>query len=231
MRMMIAVMALLMLPVAHALSYSAVFNYEGNTFILEDIMVIGAAPAPPSSGNDYTARILSSGGAVLFETTFNLPTEGLYSIPLDKSMAERSHPARKTSFDLLLPYYSNAKTLQILKDGSLLFEADLAAFSICNEDGKCDASESPDACPRDCTCGNGNCETSESYHRCSTDCASGRPDSYCDSLADGTCDPDCGAGEDSDCKEKSQAGNMLYLLLGMVLVGGAAAIALRKRKK
>ncbi len=226
----VLLMLVIFLPNAFALSYSAYFTYEGDKMALGGITLTDAAPAPSSKGNAYAARVLSFQNEVLYETTFNLFTEGFYSIPLDKGMAHGSNQVQKTSFDLLLPYFPHAKKLQILKNGSVLLDVDLSEFSSCNENRMCDGSESPDTCPGDCTCGNRFCDAGENYMKCSADCPSGQDDTACDRVAEGICDPDCSAKEDGDCRKKSTAGNMIYLLIGMVLLGGMMAIVLKKRK-
>ena len=72
------------------------------------------------------------------------------------------------------------KTLQIVKDNTVLFQTDIAS-KICNKDGIC----------------NGD----ENYVACSIDCPSGSQDNICDTVPDGICDPDCLSG-DSDCSEE-----------------------------
>lgn len=70
------------------------------------------------------------------------------------------------------------------------------------EDGRCDPDCRVDVDP-DCPkiFGNGVCEPGfgENYLTCPKDCPSGSRDGYCDKIADGRCDPDCGPGEDQDC--------------------------------
>lgn len=56
------------------------------------------------------------------------------------------------------------------------------------------------------TCGNNACEEHESYESCTKDCKSGSEDDFCDSLADGTCDPDCSPKTDTDCSQASYKG-------------------------
>lgn len=53
-------------------------------------------------------------------------------------------------------------------------------------------------------CGDTTCDfrRGENYENCPQDCPSGSRDNYCDSIADGICDPDCKAREDIDCLEE-----------------------------
>ncbi|MBI5389443.1 hypothetical protein HZB01_03625 [Candidatus Woesearchaeota archaeon] len=161
---------LVMLPVAHALSYSVVLHYDTEKFTLQDAAVVSAAPSPSSAGNRYTVRMLSFKEKVLFDTSFNLNADAVYSMPLDKSTLAAKNAAQRKTVNLLLPYYPHAKSLEIAKEGEVLLLVDLSRFSTCNENGVCDSSESQSACPQDCTCGNKICEPTENYMLCSADC-------------------------------------------------------------
>lgn len=163
-------LTLMPLTFADTLSYSVFIDYNDGTFSLKDILLVRAAPMPVSKTGEYAARIISFKKETLFDTSFNINVQPFYSIPLSKETAKTPRKLTKTTFDLLLPYFSNGKSLQILKNKELLFETDLSKFSACNENKICDAFESLDACPSDCTCGNNVCDSNENYMICSSDC-------------------------------------------------------------
>lgn len=91
------------------------------------------------------------------------------------------------------------------------------------QDQRCD----PD-CYRDrdidCLCDlNGSCDpVYENYFNCQGDCPGGGPDSVCDRLEDGICDPDCTEENDNDCRTTNWGsliiiGGIIFLLFGIVI--------------
>ncbi|GEM_PF-6233785 len=221
--------ALLLLPAVEALSYSISFTYVSGNFTTKEITLSSAASPQISLGNMYTLRLVSFQQKVLYETTFNVATDALFSIPLSKSTQSVQQSIKKTSFGIVLPYFANAKTVQILKKDNLLLTVDLSGFSTCNENKICDGSESLQTCAADCTCGNGFCE--ENYLSCSKDCSSGEQDGVCDTVSDGKCDLDCGSSEDIDCVATSHAlvnFNYLYIAAGLVFFTILVIVIVRK---
>lgn len=214
---------------SQSLSYSVIMEYNEGVFSLKDILLIKASPPPASKTGEYTARIISFKGDVLFETTFNVNIEPFYSMPLSKETAKPSQQLTKTTFDLLIPYFANGKSLHILRDNELLFETDVSKFSTCNENNICEGFESTQTCASDCTCGNNVCEPQENYMRCSTDCKSGQKDTVCDHVPEGICDPDCTITEDNDCKQNSNL--LLYGVTFALLVLVIFGIMYRHRRK
>ncbi len=215
--------SILLIPsaLADSLSYSAAIHYRNWQFELKNIILTEAASAPKSEVGEYTAKIISFKNDVLFETKFNINLVKFYGLPVSKETAILPpEELAETTIDLLLPYYPNAKTLQILKNDAVLLEADLSNFATCNENNVCDKLETIETCPKDCTCGNRVCDGNENYVSCSTDCASGEKDDYCDRVFDNKCDPDCSEKEDFDCgKEKtgSPIAISIYIISGIIV--------------
>jgi hypothetical protein len=64
--------------------------------------------------------------------------------------------------------------------------------NLCGND-ICDAGETFESCPADCTCGNGTCDDGEIAHTCPTECRPVCGDGYCDSNeTPQSCWADCG---------------------------------------
>lgn len=186
---------------ADSLSYSVVMDYNEGAFSLKDILLVKAAPMPSSETGGYTAKIISFKNEILFETAFNVNLEAFYSFPLSKETPKAAKKLTKTNLDLLLPYYANAKSIQILKDNKLLLEIDLSRFSTCNENKICGGAESVESCPSDCTCGNNVCDANEDYKICSADC---------------------------EVESKEIFGLWLYIIIGIIFVGIVFLIAKKK---
>jgi putative hemolysin len=85
-------------------------------------------------------------------------------------------------------------------------------------------------------CGDSHCGFPENYANCPQDCQSGGMDQYCDGIADGICDPDCvaenqtqkdpdcqtaatGAGEEQPQKTTGCLGLLTLTLTGLTAVG------------
>ena len=92
-----------------------------------------------------------------------------------------SNPPQETNRSriwLEVEYDSSWRFLEIYRGDFRIFFKDLV--SLCNEDSICNLQESWISCPQDCS--------------------SGSEDGWCDRVRDGTCDPDCAEGVDSDCE-------------------------------
>lgn len=155
---------------ADSLSYSISLQYDSGKLSLKSIDLVAAASPMKTADGVYTARIISFKGETLYQTSFNINLGKFYSLPVSKNSARRNDSAASSSVSLLLPYYPNAKSVAILKNGETALSIDAGRFSACNENSICDAAEGIDSCPQDCTCGNGKCDANENYNTCSKDC-------------------------------------------------------------
>ncbi len=161
---------------ANALSYSAAIHYSNGSFELNEALLVQAAPAKPSSTGEYSAKLVSFRNKPLFETRFNLNLEKIYGLPISEETAQLpSEKTNETTIELSLPYYSNAKTLQITKGGEVLLQAGLEKFAACNENNACGNLESFESCPTDCACGDKKCAETENPLSCPTDCPAPTP--------------------------------------------------------
>lgn len=232
-KLVVLFVTILLLPsvLAQSLSYSAAIHYSNGKFELKSIVLAEASSTPKSEAGEYTARLFSFSNNILFETKFNINLVKFYGLPVSKETAIRPpEQLNEADIDLLLPYYPNAKILQIVKNEEVLLEVDLSKFATCNENNMCDGKENRETCPSDCNCGNGICDANENYLACSVDCDSGQKDGVCDKIADGICDPDCNSKDDYDCK-RINLSLYIYIAIAAVLIIGVFAIKKLKAPK
>jgi hypothetical protein len=117
----------------------------------------------------YTISLLDVNSNTLFSKDFSVKVFATGGITLGNNI----------SMLFFLPYYENAKTIEILKGQQELLSVDLA--TLCNKNSMC---EPP----------------LETYFSCPQDCQSGSADGVCDKVTDGRCDQDCALpSADPDC--------------------------------
>ncbi len=180
--------------VAEEISYSVQLEYDSGSFSKKNIILIESPSMPALEGGKYSVVVSSFIDFPLYTTSFS-PQLFAFDSPGNPEIS-------RTNVDLLLPWHPNAKSILIGQNDSTEFEIDVSAYSLCNENGNCDANETRKHCASDCKCGNGICE--EDYSSCKTDC-SGTADGLCDEESDGKCDPDCGGQNDIDCGQANQS--------------------------
>ncbi|MBI2151256.1 hypothetical protein HYU21_00840 [Candidatus Woesearchaeota archaeon] len=94
-----------------------------------------------------------------------------------------------------IPYHQNYKYLELQKNKTTFFFKDIGI--LCQK--------------------NKRCEASENYASCPQDCPSGGSDGFCDTLADGRCDPDCLAN-DLDCLSKEEGTSLWWVIIFLILI-------------
>ena len=211
--------AIFIIPLAPAqtagddISYSVSLGFDGNGSSLLNVQLAHAHPMSAGQQGEYTVKTVSFGGKTIFETGFNVSGK-IFAQGPDNEKANAA--LQSTALDLIVPYGPNVQGVFVLKGRDVLLEIDVSKYAQCNENSVCDGSESAQACPLECTCGNGVCNESENYLLCSRDCKSGAADGVCDMVFDSVCDPDCGGQKDADC-QKAQGGIDLRLLMGAII--------------
>lgn len=220
--------ALLFPVVSSSLSYSLSLDYSAGNFSLSSMSLVSASSPASAKDGLYDLQIVSYKSEKLFETSFS-PSSIFFSIPINNETRNSALRSSKTKVNLLLPWFSNAKTVVILKNNSKIFSASLTQFSSCNENNRCDIGESLTLCPQDCTCGNNICE--ENHLTCARDCPSGGSDNSCDSVADNICDLDCEKNGDVDCRNALFRSSNMSVGVGLfVIIGIILFFAVRKKK-
>ncbi|MFH1403447.1 MAG: DUF333 domain-containing protein [Candidatus Altiarchaeota archaeon] len=95
---------------------------------------------------------------------------------------------------------------------------DSCAFCVLEDGGEKEVTELMGLSFHETECGDGRCGLPEDYGSCPQDCQSGGMDEYCDNVADGVCDSDCGPGGDPDCGGKAGSTCMPTLLLPFTIL-------------
>ncbi|MFH1285453.1 MAG: hypothetical protein ABIH99_02615 [Candidatus Micrarchaeota archaeon] len=85
----------------------------------------------------------------------------------------------KTGDWLNIQFNESAQKLQIVHNGTILYEKADLQNALCNSNGRCDEHEN--------------------MLSCSPDCFAKDKDNFCSALSDGVCDPDCTSLRDKDC--------------------------------
>ena len=184
-------------------------NYDSGAVTLNNlILTVGIFNEPVVSEGNYSLEILSFDGSILYSEKFDFDFR-IFSTALpewfDENGTQIYFPTQEetrtilnqTTKELIIPYFSNAKTINVYHQTEKILEIPVAHFAN--------------------VCGDNICQPHESYESCKLDCPSGGKDDYCDAVQDNICDPDCIADQDQDCK---------LINLPIILVGGMAILSI-----
>ncbi|MBI4014446.1 MAG: hypothetical protein HY365_00650 [Candidatus Aenigmarchaeota archaeon] len=216
-------MTILLLSLSHAAqtkAYVVELNYDDKNVSIGNIAVMPVYGFT-NSGGDYRLDVVSFDDKILYTMQFAFPLKMDASLPppdaFDEQGKQISFPndtlgeiVLTKSFVLLyVPYFVNAMEIRIY-DSSGTVKARKTVVQFAD------------------TCGNAICEAHESYESCRGDCRSGSPDDYCDSVKDGTCDPDCTTESDTDCAAPgaNKTGISLPANVDPLMLAGAAILVL-----
>jgi len=125
----------------------------------------------------YRALLYSAEGALLYEMPFKIDLV----INLPPPDAPEAINASDTTVGL--PYYMEAQTLRVTKDGEQLLEIDLSTLANCEVLEKC----------------KGSLVEPGLFESCPASCSAPAADGRCDAYKDGYYDTDCLLDEDPDC--------------------------------
>jgi len=148
------------------------------TIYKNDAVELNKIQVMPGMASEIPSGIISSDYVLhVLDSNRNIIKEA----HLPVSFLLLSNPPQETDRSRIwveLEYDSFWRFLEIYHNDSRIFQKDMGPR--CNGDSICDPEENWISCPRDCP--------------------SGSEDGWCDRVKDGTCDPDCMEGVDSDCE-------------------------------
>lgn len=226
--------------------------YKNNSVKLKEMKVMSGRPTEYTNPGDYKLQILDSDNEVMVEKSISLNFMIMTDPPTESDVSSINQKIEFNTSMKYLKLFLNeneifSKELVLCNNNGICnqYESYLSCPSDCplksrdgicikDRDGTCDPDCSEGADP-DCQvvsdkCGNGICDSGENYKLCSKDCPSGTKDSFCDSVADGKCDPDCSQKEDVDCVKPSNR-IFIYIIIGVVAIALLAFIFLKSRKE
>lgn len=209
--------------VSSSKSYHVELNFSSGKISLKEIdLTDTSAPErvnQPLVG--WRCEVLASGNVVENSFLFDIPITTCSDVPgKDAGLTGGCVSKDKSSFSIDVPYFENGIGIALIRPDGKSYYINTIGFAK--------------------LCGDNICESSENYSTCSKDCRSGVRDSYCDGVADGSCDPDCfiladhGVGEDSDCRGTGQSASgtemAWWIVGGLALVLVIGIFVARKKK-
>jgi hypothetical protein len=190
----VAVLLLILVTSVYAAEqkvYRVTLEYDDGEVSFDNvILTLGAFNEPFTSSGDYRIDLVSFDNEALYSEKFDFNLEVAAIAPPEwfdeegnqiyiPGEDEQPQDLTKTTKEILIPYFSNGKQINVYHQTELILEESVVHFSD--------------------LCGDGICQDSESYESCQVDCVSGGADDYCDEVDEGICDPDCSVSEDVDC--------------------------------
>ncbi|MEM0360106.1 MAG: hypothetical protein QXK06_02065 [Candidatus Diapherotrites archaeon] len=199
--------------------------WEKGDYQIDSLRIVMDFPLEVDPEGDYLVKLLDSKGTALYQhktkkasTVLEQSIEPLNGETTDQNIVidfDTIAGTQRGQMFFLLPYTENAKKISFEHGTAVLAEADLSVL--------CQA--------------NGKCESQENFLSCPQDCPLSEKDNYCYAFTDGTCDPDCIEGFDSDCTKsngvkKEQFSLEQVYFIGVVVLAFALMVSynvLRKR--
>ena len=174
----------------------------------------------------YSANLLDYSNKALESVIFDVPIKMYYdNINPETGIIDDGgiKYLDKASFEIYIPYHSNAKYLVIFdEEVNEIIRKDISEFS------------------KD-KCGDSVCQLLESYRTCEADCSLGSKDGVCNKKRDNVCDPDCDEKDDFDCKKPELISekpikeeiteNWYFILIILLTIFIFAFLIIKKGKK
>lgn len=136
--------------------YLSELIYKNGALVLNQVFVVpGDYSENKNNKNEYIAKIVALDGKTLYTSTFDISNLLFNFFDASKGINSETENGvleeEEANYTLALPYFDNAKKVEIYNSTGKLLEIDVAYFSK--------------------TCGNGKCEETESYEDCAMDCS------------------------------------------------------------
>lgn len=168
--------------------------HRNDTIGLKDFKIMDGDQNMDSGGlGNYKFHIISYEKKTLFESKFQQSfVTYRESIGEDGNMRGEEVTLDTVSKFIRLPYFKEAKTIELYHEDDLIFSLEVADY-VCNHNAVCNTYENNLNCPDDCKiqkviqCGDSKCEAGETCTNCSKDCGECKVESKC---GNGVCNSD-----------------------------------------
>lgn len=165
---LIVLISCLILVKAEILSdaaFSFEIGYDSGEVIIQDLVLIEkpSSLSKISDTGEYSLRLISFLGEDLYDNHFDFDLEfEIHQIPSSDWFDEQGNQIvipvidneliqlNQTTKFIFVPYFSNAKTVELYKQNRLFLRADISEFAVCNQNKVCEEGESYEICSYDC---------------------------------------------------------------------------------